>query len=138
MTKQSFPTFRYYYLNPTALNFIHESSTVDTIISSDTPVLIDSMTLQPGIGDFKISFRSTFSTNFDLTSPISIGVYYLGTLIPESAVTLTSKKDNRYLIVTDAFIQGVGTGDTVEIKASISDPTKQITFHERVMYAQKM
>ncbi len=114
------------------------SSTVTT--SSNSYVLLDSMTVTPGAGDYLAWFSGTMSDP-DLNDMNYFSIYVNGALIAESERRIFvdgSITDLEIPVSTHARLVGVGASDTVEVRWRAGSGTGSVDFHDRSLTLLKI
>ena len=111
---------------------IQVSATADTTTSNTSDVLVDSMTITPGAGDYHIWFSGSVessATSYQYVSLYVNGVQLAHTereIYTEGSITNTS-----FPVATHARVTGVGAGQAIEVRWRTTTGTA--TMHERTL-----
>ncbi len=121
----------------TAADSTQASATGDTTTTSTSDVLVNSMTITPGAGDYHIWFSGSVeaaATSYQYVSLYVNGVQLTHTerqIRTEGSIPATS-----FPVATHASVTGVGAGQAIEVRWRTSASTA--TMHERTLVVSKI
>jgi hypothetical protein len=113
------------------------SATADTTTTSTSDVLIDSMTITPGAGDYHIWFSGSVECNATSYQYVSLYVNGVQEAHTERQIrTEGSIPDNPFVVATHARVTGVTAGQAIEVRWRTTAGTA--TIHERTLAVTKI
>jgi hypothetical protein len=120
-----------------AADSLEASATADTTTTSTSDVLVDSMTITPGAGDYHIWFSG--SVEAAATSLQNVSLYVNGVQLAHTErqiYTEASIPATSFPVATHARVTGVGAGQAIEVRWRTSASTA--TMHERTLVVSRI
>lgn len=113
------------------------TDTANATTTSATDVVMTTMTLTPGAGDYYVSFSGTVDHSSGITRAITVSLYVNGTVVAssvhlQSVATAVTNGVNLSTIIT-----GVGAGQAVDIRWNVAGGVTA-TVHQRTLSLLKI
>jgi hypothetical protein len=122
----------------TAANSTQASATADTTTTSATDVLVNSMTITPGAGDYHIWFSGSVSCSAS-DSTQNVSLYVNGIQVAHTERQIFSEGSivgSSFPVATHAYVAGVGASQAIEVRWRTTAATA--TMHERTLVVEKV